>query len=152
MVKHHWIWEGNLVYKTCAIYYIFHAYQVQVKWVVNVNKIFIQVSFLNTDYQCKLTPFVDQSLSAGDVDYQDHVHIGQSPKDDRVLCLDGGGIKGLILINMLITTERIANKKITELLDWIIGTSTGGILALAMVYSELHFPMCKHIILYKQKH
>ena len=70
------------------------------------------------------------------VDYLDHVHIGQSPKGDRVLCLDRGGIKGLILIDMLITLERIANTKITELFDWIIGTSTGGILALAMVYSK----------------
>ena len=97
--------------------------------------------------------FVDQNLSSGDVvDYQDHVRIGQSPKGDRVLCLDGGGIKGLILIDMLVTIERIANKKITELFDWIIGTSTGGILALAIVYSELYFPMCEHIILYKQKH
>ena len=102
------------------------------------------MSFLSTDYQCRLAPFVDQSLSSGGVvDYQDHVHIGQSPKGDRVLCLDGGGIKGLILIDMLITIERIANKKITELFDWIIGTSTGGILALAMVYSELHFCTCK---------
>ena len=150
MVKHHWTWERNLVYKTCAIYYIFHAYLVQLKWVVSVNKIFIQVSFLNTDYLYDIqiwTPFVDQNLSSGDVDYQDHVHIGQSPKGDRVLCLDGGGIKGLILIDMLITIERIANKKITELFDWIIGTSSGGILALAMFYSELHFSMCKHIIL-----
>ena len=62
--------------------------------------------------------FVDQNLSSGDVvDYQDYVHIGQSPKGDRVLCLDGGGIKGLILIDMLITTERKSNKKITELFD-----------------------------------
>ena len=110
------------------------------------------MSFLNTDYQCKLTPFVHQNLSSGDVvDYQDYVHIGQSPKGDWVLCLDGGGIKGLILIDMLITTERKGNK-ITELFDCIIGTSTGGILALVMVYSELHFPMCKHIIPYKQKY
>ena len=91
-------------------------------------------------------------LSGDVVDYQDHVHIGQSPKGDRVLCLDGGGIKGLILIDMLVTIERIANKKITELFDWIIGTSTGGILALAIVYSELYLPMCKHVIPYKQKH
>ena len=109
------------------------------------------MSFLNTDYLYDIqiwTPFVDQNLSSGDVvDYQDHVHIGQSPKSDRVLCLDGGGIKGLILIDMLITIERIANKKITELFDWIIGTNSGGILALAMVYSELHFSMRKHIIL-----
>ena len=38
-----------------------------------------------------------------------------------MLCLDGGGIKGLILIDILITIERIANKKITELFDWITG-------------------------------
>ena len=60
-----------------------------------------------------------------------------SMRGDRVLCLDGGGIKGLILIEMLITIEYVTGKKITELFDWIIGTSTGGILALAMVYSEL---------------
>ena len=68
-----------------------------------------------------------------------HMCSGRSPHGDRVLCLDGGGIKGLILIDMLITIERITNKRITELFDWIIGTSTGGILALAMVYSELNF-------------
>jgi len=55
-------------------------------------------------------------------------------KGDRVLCLDGGG---LILIEMLMIVEQITGKKIVELFDWIIGTSTGGILALAMVYSEL---------------
>ena len=81
--------------------------------------------------------FVGPALtSRNSVDYQDHVHIGCSPKGDRVLCLDGGGIKGLILIDMLITIERITNKRIKELFDWIIGTSTGGILALAIVYSK----------------
>ena len=60
-----------------------------------------------------------------------------SMKGDRVLCLDGGGIKGLILIEMLIIIERITGKKIIELFDWIIGTSTGGILALAIIYSKL---------------
>ena len=60
-----------------------------------------------------------------------------SLKGDRVLCLDGGGIKGLILIEMLMAIEQITGKRIRELFDWIIGTSTGGILALAMVYSKL---------------
>ena len=63
-------------------------------------------------------------------------------KGDRVLCLDGGGIKGLILIEMLIVIERITGKKIIELFDWIIGTSTGGILALAIVYSKLGLLEC----------
>jgi len=61
------------------------------------------------------------------------------PKGDRVLCLDGGGIKGLVLIEMLAAIERISGKRIVDLFDWIIGTSTGGILALALVYSELCF-------------
>ena len=52
----------------------------------------------------------------------------------RVLCLDGGGIKGLIQIEVLIQIEEKTKRKITELFDWIVGTSTGGIIALALVY------------------
>ena len=63
-------------------------------------------------------------------------------KGDRVLCLDGGGIKGLILIEILMVIEQITGKRIRELFDWIIGTSTGGILALAIVYSKLKLPLC----------
>ena len=72
--------------------------------------------------------------------------ISPIQKGDRVLCLDGGGIKGLILIEMLIIVEQITGKKIVELFDWIIGTSTGGILALAMVYSELRLLICFFLI------
>jgi len=57
-------------------------------------------------------------------------------RGDRVLCLDGGGIKGLILIELLSFIEMITSKKVIDLFDWFIGTSTGGILALAMVYSK----------------
>ena len=53
----------------------------------------------------------------------------------RVLCLDGGGVKGLIQIEVLIQIEERTKRKITELFDWIVGTSTGGIIALALVYS-----------------
>ena len=70
-----------------------------------------------------------------------------SLKGERVLCLDGGGIKGLILIEMLLVIEQITGKKIIELFDWIIGTSTGGILALAMVYSKCHILCYIHGIL-----
>ena len=58
-------------------------------------------------------------------------------KGDRVLYLDGGGIRGLILIELLSAIEEITGNKIIDLFDWIVGTSTGGILALAMVYSKL---------------
>ena len=55
---------------------------------------------------------------------------------DRVLCLDGGGIRGLILIELLSCIEEVTGKNIIDLFDWFVGTSTGAILALALVYSK----------------
>uniref|UniRef100_T1IP73 phospholipase A2 n=1 Tax=Strigamia maritima TaxID=126957 RepID=T1IP73_STRMM len=50
----------------------------------------------------------------------------------RLLCLDGGGIRGLILIQMLIGIEEMIGKPVMNLFDWMSGTSTGGILTLAL--------------------
>ena len=69
--------------------------------------------------------------------FLDQVSLSRRPKvGDRVLSLDGGGIKGLVLIEMLCAIEERTGKRIIDLFDWIVGTSTGGILALALVYSE----------------
>ncbi len=54
----------------------------------------------------------------------------------RVLFLDGGGIKGLIQLEVLSQIEQRTGRTITELFDWIVGTSTGGVIALALVYGE----------------
>ena len=72
--------------------------------------------------------------------------LQRSPKDNpvlagleggsRLLFLDGGGIKGLSQIEALIQLEKATGRKITELFDWIVGTSTGGVIALALVYGE----------------
>ena len=58
-------------------------------------------------------------------------------KGSRILFLDGGGIRGLIQIEILEQLERRTDRKVTELFDWIVGTSTGGIVALALVYGNL---------------
>ena len=55
----------------------------------------------------------------------------------RILCLDGGGIRGLIQLEVLGQLEKETGRKITELFDWIIGTSTGGIIALGLVYGKI---------------
>ena len=54
----------------------------------------------------------------------------------QVLSLDGGGIRGLVLIQLLLAIEKAAGQPIRSLFDWIAGTSTGGILALAIVHGK----------------
>lgn len=50
----------------------------------------------------------------------------------RLLCLDGGGIRGLVLVQMLLEVEHLSQTPINHLFDWVAGTSTGGILALGI--------------------
>lgn len=46
-------------------------------------------------------------------------------------------MKGLIMIEVLIRIEQLTEKKIIDLFDWIVGTSTGGVIALGLVYGML---------------
>ncbi|KAJ3599604.1 hypothetical protein NHX12_033560 [Muraenolepis orangiensis] len=57
-------------------------------------------------------------------------------KADMLLCLDRGGIKGLVLIQLLSALEREAGRPTRELFHWMSGTSTGGILALAVIHRD----------------
>ena len=52
----------------------------------------------------------------------------------RLLFLDGGGIKGLVQVEVMRQLEEATGRKITDLFDWIIGSSIGAILALGLVY------------------
>ena len=50
----------------------------------------------------------------------------------RVLSLDGGGIRGVIPAAILSYMESATGQPVSSLFDLIVGTSTGGILALAL--------------------
>lgn len=50
----------------------------------------------------------------------------------RVLSVDGGGIRGILPATWLMTLEERAGKPVSELFDLVVGTSTGGILALGL--------------------
>src|SRR4051812_14409942 len=58
-------------------------------------------------------------------------HVTQKAKI-RILSIDGGGIRGLIPALILNEIERLTAKPVSSLFDLIAGTSTGGILALAL--------------------
>lgn len=51
----------------------------------------------------------------------------------KILSIDGGGIRGIIPARILADIESQTNKQIFELFDLIVGTSTGGIIALGLV-------------------
>lgn len=57
-------------------------------------------------------------------------------KKEAILTMDGGGIRGLILIQLLLALEEFTKQPIARLFDWIGGTSTGGILALAITHGK----------------
>ena len=50
----------------------------------------------------------------------------------RVLSLDGGGVRGLVAIRLLREIERLTKRPISDSFDLIVGTSSGGVLALGV--------------------
>jgi patatin-like phospholipase/acyl hydrolase len=54
------------------------------------------------------------------------------PEPVRILSIDGGGIRGIIPAMILAELERRAGRPACRLFDFIAGTSTGGIIALAV--------------------
>ena len=77
------------------------------------------------------------------------------PRPIRILSIDGGGIRGIIPAMVLAELERRAQRPICRLFDLVAGTSTGGILALALTKpndrGEPAFTAAQLIELYEQE-
>ncbi|KAM3362609.1 phospholipase A I [Capsicum galapagoense] len=70
----------------------------------------------------------------------------QVPKQGlRILAMDGGGMKGLATVRILKEIEKGTGKQIHELFDLICGTSTGGMLAVAMGIKLMSLEKCEEI-------
>ena len=66
----------------------------------------------------------------------------------KLLSLDGGGIRGLILCQLLVGLEDALGRPISGVFDWIAGSSTGGMLALNLGLSMVSFFAERLIILF----
>ena len=63
----------------------------------------------------------------------------------RILSMDGGGMKGLATVQMLKQIEQGTGKRIHEMFDLICGTSTGGMLAMALGIKQMNMDQCEEI-------
>ena len=68
-------------------------------------------------------------------------------KKFKILCIDGGGIKGLYSAQVLAELESAYNVRLSDYFDLICGTSTGGIIALGVSAS---IEMGKIVEFYKE--
>lgn len=88
--------------------------------------------------------FLITTLSAS---FQDVLQAEKDRKPIRVLSWDGGGIRGLFSLYVAREVEKkMGGNKLVDQADWLAGTSTGGIIALALAHGA---PLDKVIDLYK---
>ncbi|XP_035545506.1 phospholipase A I-like isoform X2 [Juglans regia] len=63
----------------------------------------------------------------------------------RILSMDGGGMKGMATVQILKEIEKGTGKRIHEMFDLICGTSTGGMLAVALGVKLMTLEQCEEI-------
>lgn len=68
----------------------------------------------------------------GDVVFNRAPGSGAARKKIRILSIDGGGIRGVVPALLLRRLEQDLNLPIHRLFDYVVGTSTGGLIALAL--------------------
>lgn len=69
-------------------------------------------------------------------------------KPFKILCIDGGGIKGIYSAELLAKFEDVFGCVVSDCFDMLCGTSTGGIIALA---ASLKIPMSNVVKFYREQ-
>ena len=122
---------------TCTPSKVHQCTGVQDDWTSKIATLNYQIS-CNIDKKLRdisysLGQRTDEAMAVG-IQMKELKHLRDA--GSRILFLDGGGMKGLVQIEILSQLEKETGRKITELFDWIVGTSTGGIIALALVHGK----------------
>ncbi|KAI6175149.1 hypothetical protein M3Y99_01989800 [Aphelenchoides fujianensis] len=83
---------------------------------------------------CHELPAVIRHSHQSAVEHQKSLEAEVRQQSLRLLSLDGGGIRGVCLTILLLHIEKFLDgERVVDFFDWIAGTSTGAILALALV-------------------
>src|SRR4051794_39035373 len=72
-------------------------------------------------------------------------------KDMKILCIDGGGIRGIFAIAILQALEEEYKQPIGDLFDMIAGTSTGAIIAASVALDKKMNEIHKSYMNYGEK-
>ena len=72
-------------------------------------------------------------MSGGATTHRSDLDAGRKHTDPiRILALDGGGMRGVMTVRVLVELERLSGRPTAGLFDVIAGTSTGGMIALGL--------------------
>lgn len=123
-------------------------------WSTQVAKQFYEMEFTLSETLGDVTTTLslDTLDKAASVGFQIREMKMLQMAGSRVLCLDGGGMRSLLQVDILCRIEKQAGRKITEMFDWIIGTSTGAVIALMIVHGKVKCQsspqslMCRHVL------